>query len=213
MTIGTRIKALRLKCNYSQEYVAGQLDVSRQAVSKWENDITSPDTNNLIKLAQLFNSSVEYIANGKEPDKKVVYVVEQKQRKKRTKKQNIIIAVSCVLSFFTALLITGAIFIYSLGVGFDVGGCAGGFKTTVFDMYNEELIEKFYQGADDKDKISDIKAIKGTHDASWEKNSIHLTFDIQYEYEDVGTVTQTISFIGKRRWINVYDWGGAIIVG
>ena len=213
MTIGTRIKELRQKCNYSQEYVAVQLDVSRQAVSKWENDITAPDTNNLIMLAQLFDSTVEYIANGKEPENKVVYVVKERQRKKRTKKQKIIIAVSSVMSFFTALVITGVILIYSWGVDFDAGGCSSGFKTSVFDMYNEELVEKFYQGADDKDKISDIKAIKGTHDATWEKNSIHLTFDIQYEYEDEGTVTQTLTFIGKRRWINVYDWGGAIIVG
>ena len=213
MTIGTRIKELRQKCNYSQEYVAGQLEVSRQAVSKWENDITSPDTNNLIMLAQLFDSTVEYIASGKEPENKVVYVVEQKQRKQRTKKQKTIIAVSCVLSFFVALLITGAVLIYSLGVDFDAGSCAGGFKTTVFDMYNEELVEKFYQGADDKDKISDIRVIKGTHDVVWENNSIHLTFDIEYEHEEAGTVTQTLTFIGKRRWINVYDWGGAIIVG
>ena len=93
MTIGTRIKELRQKCNYSQEYVAVQLDVSRQAVSKWENDITAPDTNNLIMLAQLFDSTVEYIANGKEPENKVVYVVKERQRKKRTKKQKIIISV------------------------------------------------------------------------------------------------------------------------
>lgn len=35
MTIGNRIKNLRRQLNYSQEYIAEQLNVSRQAVSKW----------------------------------------------------------------------------------------------------------------------------------------------------------------------------------
>ncbi len=68
MSIGNRISELRKKHNYSQEYVAEQLDVSRQAVSKWEQDQTSPDTNNLIALARLFGVSVEYIATGKTID-------------------------------------------------------------------------------------------------------------------------------------------------
>ncbi len=71
MSIGNRISELRKKHNYSQEYVAEQLDVSRQAVSKWEQDQTSPDTNNLIALAGLFNVSVEYLATGKTVDGKV----------------------------------------------------------------------------------------------------------------------------------------------
>ncbi len=66
MSIGNRISELRKKYNYSQEYVAEQLDVSRQAVSKWEQDQTAPDTNNLIALAKLFGVSVEYLATGKE---------------------------------------------------------------------------------------------------------------------------------------------------
>ena len=68
MTIGNRIRNLRKKLNYSQEYVAEQLGVSRQAVSKWEKDISCPDTNNLIQLATLLNTTVEYLASGKEDD-------------------------------------------------------------------------------------------------------------------------------------------------
>ncbi len=68
MSIGNRISELRKKHNYSQEYVAEQLDVSRQAVSKWEQDQTSPDTSNLIAIAELFGVSVEYIATGKTID-------------------------------------------------------------------------------------------------------------------------------------------------
>ena len=65
MSIGQRISELRKQKGFSQEYVAERLDVSRQAVSKWETDISAPDTYNLIALAELFEVSVEYIATGK----------------------------------------------------------------------------------------------------------------------------------------------------
>ena len=67
MSIGSRITELRKERNFSQEYIAQELGVSRQAVSKWEQDLSSPDTNNLIALAQLFHVSVEYLAVGSAP--------------------------------------------------------------------------------------------------------------------------------------------------
>lgn len=70
MTIGTRISELRKRYSYSQEYVAEHLGISRQAVSKWEQDKTAPDTNNLIALADLFNVSVEFLATGKTKEEK-----------------------------------------------------------------------------------------------------------------------------------------------
>ena len=72
MTIGNRISALRKEYSYSQEYVASQLGVSHQAVSKWETDQTAPDTYNLIALSELFNVSVEYLAIGKVDEKSTV---------------------------------------------------------------------------------------------------------------------------------------------
>jgi len=76
-TIGARIAKLRNEYSYSQEYVAEKLGVSRQAVSKWEQNQSSPDTNNLIALSRLFNVSVEYLAIGK--------IQEQKSEKPQTK--------------------------------------------------------------------------------------------------------------------------------
>ncbi|MBQ7337078.1 MAG: helix-turn-helix domain-containing protein [Clostridia bacterium] len=65
MTIGQRICELRKEKGYSQEYVAERLDVTRQAVSKWETDQCEPDTYNLIALSELFGVTVEYLATGK----------------------------------------------------------------------------------------------------------------------------------------------------
>lgn len=67
MSVGQRITALRTEKNISQERLATALGVSRQAVSKWENDLSSPDTLNLIKLADLLDTEILYLATGKMP--------------------------------------------------------------------------------------------------------------------------------------------------
>lgn len=64
MTIGKRIAECRKTKKLSQEYVAEKLEVTRQAVSKWETDVNVPDTQNFIKLARLFGTTVEYLACG-----------------------------------------------------------------------------------------------------------------------------------------------------
>lgn len=67
MSIGERITSLRTEANLSQGQLANLLGVSRQAVSKWENDQSSPDTMKLIRLADLLNTEVEFLATGKKP--------------------------------------------------------------------------------------------------------------------------------------------------
>ena len=64
MTIGERITTLRKERNLSQIQLAKMLDVTRQAVSKWENDQTAPDTIKLIQLADVLDTDVEYLATG-----------------------------------------------------------------------------------------------------------------------------------------------------
>lgn len=65
MSIGERISELRTQQNISQGQLADMLEVSRQAVSKWENDLSSPDTIRLIKLADVLDTEVEYLATGR----------------------------------------------------------------------------------------------------------------------------------------------------
>lgn len=81
MSIGERISYLRKQQNISQFQLAKALGVSRQAVSKWENDQTSPDTLNLIKLADLLGTDSEYIATGNhskvESPSRIVTVVQK----------------------------------------------------------------------------------------------------------------------------------------
>lgn len=65
--VGDRIALLREDCKLSQGQLAELLGVSRQAVSKWESGKSSPDTLNLIHLADALDTEVEYLATGKKP--------------------------------------------------------------------------------------------------------------------------------------------------
>ena len=64
MSIGERILELRKQKNISQVQLAKALGISRQAVSKWENDLAAPDMMNLIRLADLLVTDTEYLATG-----------------------------------------------------------------------------------------------------------------------------------------------------
>ena len=63
MTLGAKLQSLRKQSGMSQETLASQLGVSRQAVSRWELDISLPETENIIKLAKIFNVSFDYLLN------------------------------------------------------------------------------------------------------------------------------------------------------
>ena len=63
-SLGEIIKQHRIRCGMTQEYVAETLNVSRQAVSKWETDSSDPSTSNLLALAKLFGiSAAELLEN------------------------------------------------------------------------------------------------------------------------------------------------------
>ncbi|MCI5995887.1 MAG: helix-turn-helix domain-containing protein [Blautia sp.] len=61
MTLGDKLSKLRKENNYTQEQLTDVLGVSRQAVSKWESNITYPETNKLIRMSELFNCSLDYL--------------------------------------------------------------------------------------------------------------------------------------------------------
>lgn len=61
MTLGAKLSKLRKENNYTQEQLASILEVSRQAVSKWESDVTYPETEKLLKLGELYKCSMDYL--------------------------------------------------------------------------------------------------------------------------------------------------------
>lgn len=69
MNTGERIQELRKAKGLSQEGLANEMGVSRQAVSKWEAGQSSPDLDNIIALSKIFDVTTDYLLTG----------VEQKQ--------------------------------------------------------------------------------------------------------------------------------------
>ncbi|SJZ54172.1 helix-turn-helix domain-containing protein [Anaerorhabdus furcosa] len=63
-SLGEALKNARVQNNMTQEYVASSLNVSRQAVSKWENGTSDPSTTNLIALSKLYNVSADSLLKG-----------------------------------------------------------------------------------------------------------------------------------------------------
>ena len=79
-TLGKRISALRKQKDLRQDDIAQLLDVSPQAVSKWENDQTCPDIGLLPKLAQILGVTTDELLSGKQ-ELQEVRVLPPEERK------------------------------------------------------------------------------------------------------------------------------------
>lgn len=93
MQVGERILKLRKENNISQEELGFKINVSRQTISKWENNESSPDLNNLKSLAKLFNVSTDYLING---NKRLV---------KKTKAQDYFVLIVGISFLFLTMII------------------------------------------------------------------------------------------------------------
>lgn len=89
--IANRLVKLRKEKNLSQEALANELGISRQAVSKWERAEASPDTDNLILLAKLYGMSLddllktdqEEFESGKQEETKTGETTQSNDEKKK----------------------------------------------------------------------------------------------------------------------------------
>ena len=61
MTFGEKLQALRKARGWSQEELATQINVSRQALAKWASVASVPDTENVVALSRLFGVSTDYL--------------------------------------------------------------------------------------------------------------------------------------------------------
>lgn len=59
--IGDKIKMLRRKRKLIQSQLANELNVSAQAVSKWEKGLSYPDIETIIKISELFDVTTDYL--------------------------------------------------------------------------------------------------------------------------------------------------------
>lgn len=96
MSLDSNIKKKRKSMSLSQEYVAEQLQVSRQAVSKWETGKSEPSMNNLKKLAELFSCNLnELISSEKDMEEETTL---------NNKKRIIFYIIGVMLSFICFII-------------------------------------------------------------------------------------------------------------
>ena len=72
MSIANRIQNLRKIKGISQEELADKIGVSRQAVSKWESNQSTPDIDKIIMLSDYFEVTIDYLLKGIEPSKEAM---------------------------------------------------------------------------------------------------------------------------------------------
>lgn len=73
MTLGQRIQKGRKEAGLSQEELAEQLGVSRQAVSRWENDNGYPEIEKIIRLSQIYQVSLDYLVGNEQENRERIY--------------------------------------------------------------------------------------------------------------------------------------------
>ena len=68
MEFNNKLYELRKQKGFSQEELAGRLNVSRQTVSKWEIGESTPDMEKLVAISDLFEISLDELVKGEEPE-------------------------------------------------------------------------------------------------------------------------------------------------
>lgn len=66
MALKDKLPLLRKKASLTQENLALKMNVSRQAISKWESGLSYPDLEKVVQLSQLFDVSTDYLLKEKE---------------------------------------------------------------------------------------------------------------------------------------------------
>ncbi len=107
MKFNEKLQRLRKQNGLSQEQLAEKLNVSRQAVSKWEMG-TIPDIDNIIKISRFFDCSLDYLMNNEAAQASTKSVPSQPEQQPKKKSAPWLIAASISLGLgIIGLLIIG----------------------------------------------------------------------------------------------------------
>lgn len=134
MDLSEKILKLRKVHGLSQDELAEKLGITRQAISKWESSQATPELDNIVKLAAVFETSTDYFLHSSTTDELILKtsVLERQQKyillqQARTQKQQFLI-----ISILLAVLIILIVFIVGKYVMFpDYGKGYGKFGKTV----------------------------------------------------------------------------------
>jgi transcriptional regulator with XRE-family HTH domain len=105
MSFGQNLLALRKGKNISQDELGGQIKVSRQTISKWELDETTPEMEKLILLSEIFDVSIDELVKGKNPQPKIEENIEKKPIKTKRTTRDIIFTFLKIMGISIGILL------------------------------------------------------------------------------------------------------------
>ena len=158
MRFEEKIVELRKQKGLSQEELAEQLGVSRQAVSRWELGQTLPDIPNLLQLCELFGVSADYLVKDEEQatvksdqSAKTIARLTREREKTRAKARqfyycgwaDMLMGISMMLAF----LINTRWVIFGIGIGQVVGAC-------IIGILYSRAVSKIEKLNDDMEDVS-----------------------------------------------------------
>ncbi len=108
MNLGEKLFELRKTKNLTQDEVAEKLNVTRQTISKWETNQSSPDFDKIIPICELFKIGVEELLTGKKEQQ------QEKDEEQEEKKEKVLTKQEAKEK--SAKVVSGSIFIYILAV-------------------------------------------------------------------------------------------------
>ena len=112
MNIAEKITKLRKAHGLSQEDFAEKLDVSRQAISRWENGTALPDAQNVLQISKLFNVTTDYLLNDDYESDSDIPAVQTATKEtedlfSKKKRQHLIAAICFTIAAFCWLMSVG----------------------------------------------------------------------------------------------------------
>lgn len=109
MILSEKIYRLRKERHISQEGLAVQMNVSRQAVSKWESGQAVPDTNNIVLLSQILDVSTDYLLRENAP-----LSVQLAQPQRKRSRWLLAGAILCAVGFLGGVICSAFILLNSM---------------------------------------------------------------------------------------------------
>ena len=177
MNLGEQILNYRKKINLSQEELANKIGVTRQTISKWELNETSPNLQQSVELAKIFNISLDDLTN-----EALITKVSQTEKQviKISKKVTIIFLALALLFIIETIAIT----FYSIGYNKDKTRSAHSIHI-VCTLDNKE-----YPYAITYDETNDIIMVDGSpyifdniYNREKHKKVTNLMFDVNDHFE------------------------------
>ena len=175
MKLGNLILKYRKQKNLSQEDLAKEIGVTRQTISKWELNETSPDLKQAVKLAEIFNIDFNKIINiikDEETEKGIL--------KDKIKNYTLILSLSLLIIIIVSLI---SIFFYNYGYNKN--------HSTVYIVCN--LNDNQYQYAISFDNTNDVIQYEGdpyiniiAYEKGKRKKAIDVLTDINNHFKEKG---------------------------